>query len=1216
MAETRPAPAPAADPTDQRRRQRQQRTQMILRVLGIPGGVGIVATIQFLRSGQWGLALLTGLASIGVTVLAIFAKFFADLTNKVLDRIEERLEESTDSLAEWIVAQLESALVRFWWKVTPQFKGAYYQSLIYGYRTYRTQGLKTPGEFSPDLAKVFVPLRITSKSLEQISPALIQRQETAKGLEIWDFLAESQREPAYQRIVIIGAPGSGKTTLLKHITLTYAYNTHRRRSRQVPTLVPVLLPLHKIRDDITAASPKDLPTVIVEQVKTLPKGKTLNLSPQWFESKLLSGDCLVMLDGLDEVADETQRRQVSQWVDGQMRAYPEARWILTSRPYGYRNAQLEEARTTLGVQAFNLKQMELFLRRWYLQNEILRQARKPDPGVEAAAVDKADDLIGRIKNYPPLAAMALNPLLLTMIATVHDNRGALPGSRVDLYDEICDVLLVRRQEAKGLTEPFPLKAEQKKSVLQVLALELMEREDREFSLEQAVAMIAAPLRNVAGDTVTPTAFLAHIETVSGLLLEREAGLYQFAHLSFQEYLASAQVKEADQVRLLVENIQLTWWHETIRLFAAKNDTTALVNAALDKPTRDSLSIAYDCAEEGKSLSPQARARLEEFSLESADAEIAELAARVKLTRRLNQLLRLDDGTQIDRGLISRAEYQLFLIERGMWFGEDKTRKPWYTPEDPLRPETHISLDDALEFCRWLQYFDTDERYVSDFFEEISESDRKEFAKYAVKIDPDPTEDPIEHYYFRLPTDDELQRTRTPEELSSEGWTLGGKGELLRSIRVVKAHVASEFHELQELLEFKDWQAADAETRSLLARAKKHQEQQQTGLDNPLKDNTPCHCLAQVESLWVHYSGGRYGFGVQAGIWEATLGSGHGKRRRFGMAVGWETTPQTKRIEPSWFPGHYPQRESDWESEVLLRRFMDCGIERVIPLAAFEVVTVNAKGEEIQQEWHQARFFVEDLGKGIPLEMMAIPGGQFVMGTPEEEGRDDEGPPHEVTVSPFFMGKYAVTQVQWRQVAALPRVNRRLSANPSKFKGNDQQPVEQVSWEEAVEFCQRLSAYTNRTYRLPTEAEWEYACRAGTTTPFHFGETITTSLANYRGQDWKIGDTTYPGNYGEGPYGEFREKTTPVGMFPANRFGLCDMHGNVWEWCQDVWHGNYDSAPTDGTAWMEGSSQDRRVCRGGSWNYDPRDCRSAVRNHNAPGDRNNNLGFRVVCVAAP
>ncbi|MEM6840139.1 MAG: NACHT domain-containing protein [Cyanobacteria bacterium P01_C01_bin.120] len=936
MSETRPASQSSQLPEDlneTRRRKRQKRTQMILRVLGIPGGLGIAGTIQLLRSGQWGLALLTGFASIGVTVLAIFAKFFADLSNKVLDRIEERLEETTDSLAEWIVAQLESALVRFWWKVTPQFRGAYYQSLIYGYRTYRTQGLKTPGEFSPDLAKVFVPLRITSKSLEQISPALIQRQETAKGLEIWDFLAESKREPAYQRIVIIGAPGSGKTTLLRHITLTYAYNTYRRRSRQVPKLVPVLLPLHKIRDDITGEQPKALPTLIVEQVKTLPKGQSLNPSPQWFEAKLLNGQCLVMLDGLDEVADETQRRQVSQWVDEQMRAYPEALWILTSRPYGYRNAQLTEARTTLGVQAFNLRQMELFLRRWYLQNEILRQARNPDPGVQAAAEDKANDLIGRIKNYPPLAAMALNPLLLTMIATVHDNRGALPGSRVDLYDEICDVLLVRRQEAKGLEEPFPLKAEQKKSVLQVLALELMVHEAREFSAAQGVAMVQAPLRAVAGDKVTPNDFLEHVETVSGLLLEREMGLYQFAHLSFQEYLASVQIKETGRNDQLVSVIHQTWWHETIRLFAAKSDVTELVRAALHEPNRESLTVGFDCLKEGKSLDPDVKKALEEFSLWSNDPEIARLATQVCLTRRLNQLLRIDDETQIDAKPLAWSEYELAMSERESFFevNRGKCSQAWHTPPDP-ESAILVSLEEAFEVCRWLTIFETEE------------------------INPTGGDD----FFYRLPTRDELSKIKNANSAQVDCWTLADRSTRPKALQVVKASIPTAFDQLAFLFRKHEWFKADVETQTLL---------------NESNNTTSRHYLSLIEQLWVHYSGGKYGFGVQAGIWEATRGSMQGQRRRFGMAVGWETTLQIKGIEPSWFPGHYPR----WESEDLLRRFIDCGIERVMPLAAFEVVTVNAKGEEIKQEWHQARFLVEDLGKGIPLEMMAIPGGDVCNG---------------------------------------------------------------------------------------------------------------------------------------------------------------------------------------------------------------------------------------------
>ncbi|MFM6605343.1 MAG: formylglycine-generating enzyme family protein, partial [Dolichospermum sp.] len=222
-----------------------------------------------------------------------------------------------------------------------------------------------------------------------------------------------------------------------------------------------------------------------------------------------------------------------------------------------------------------------------------------------------------------------------------------------------------------------------------------------------------------------------------------------------------------------------------------------------------------------------------------------------------------------------------------------------------------------------------------------------------------------------------------------------------------------------------------------------------------------------------------------------------------------------------------------------------------------------------------------------IKMIAIPGGTFVMGSSknEEGSRGEERPQHQVTIKSFLMGKYPITQAQWRAVAELPQVNQKLQPNPSRFKGANR-PVEQVSWYEAVEFCARLSRMTNKVYRLPTEAEWEYACRAGTTTPFHFGETITTDLANYDG------DYTY----GDGLKGVHRKGTTDVGFFPPNLFGLHDMHGNVWEWCQDDWHDNYEGAPTDGSAWIN-RSNDRKVRRGGSW-YDFSDfCRSASRHFN-------------------
>jgi formylglycine-generating enzyme required for sulfatase activity/uncharacterized caspase-like protein len=258
--------------------------------------------------------------------------------------------------------------------------------------------------------------------------------------------------------------------------------------------------------------------------------------------------------------------------------------------------------------------------------------------------------------------------------------------------------------------------------------------------------------------------------------------------------------------------------------------------------------------------------------------------------------------------------------------------------------------------------------------------------------------------------------------------------------------------------------------------------------------------------------------------------------------------------------------------------------------------------EINRHRGRAEFFTENLSNDALLEMVAIPGGQFLMGSPENESErlDRESPQHTVTIQPFYMGKFPVTQAQWQAVAALPTVKIDLNPDPSFFKGANR-PVEQVSWDDAIEFCARLSNKTGKLYRLPSEAEWEYACQAGTTTPFHFGETITTDLANYNGKY----------TYGSGPKGEYREQTTEVGKFPPNAFGLYDIHGNIREWCQDAWHDSYEGAPADGTAWMSENDNNYRLLRGGSWFDNPRYCRSAYRYWYARDSRSNYVGFRVV-----
>jgi formylglycine-generating enzyme required for sulfatase activity len=267
--------------------------------------------------------------------------------------------------------------------------------------------------------------------------------------------------------------------------------------------------------------------------------------------------------------------------------------------------------------------------------------------------------------------------------------------------------------------------------------------------------------------------------------------------------------------------------------------------------------------------------------------------------------------------------------------------------------------------------------------------------------------------------------------------------------------------------------------------------------------------------------------------------------------------------------------------------------------AFDVVTLDRDGRETERRRGRAQQFSERLGKRAMLHMVQIPGASFTMGAPASDagGSHFEWPQRLVNVPPFYLGKYPMTIDQWRAVmGASPPAMKGLN---NKFKVNGRQPVVSVSWREAEAFCMKLSRMTRRAYRLPTEAEWEYACRAGTASPFAFGESITREVVNYDGDLLRLLGQDCA--------------TNPVGSLGvANAFGLFDMHGNVWEWCGDYWHASYEGAPTDGSAWRCDTDQGTRVLRGGSWSGPARYCRAAARRFGGhPRVRSREIGFRVV-----
>lgn len=256
---------------------------------------------------------------------------------------------------------------------------------------------------------------------------------------------------------------------------------------------------------------------------------------------------------------------------------------------------------------------------------------------------------------------------------------------------------------------------------------------------------------------------------------------------------------------------------------------------------------------------------------------------------------------------------------------------------------------------------------------------------------------------------------------------------------------------------------------------------------------------------------------------------------------------------------------------------------------FKTVELGTSGRELKHYKGEAQFYSEKLGDGVTLDMVKVPGGPFMMGSPlDERGRRPDEEQKAVTVPAFYIGKFEVTQAQWRAVANAPKVERELRAEPAGFRGDDL-PINNVSWFDAVEFCARFSKMTGREYRLPTEAEWEYACRAGSDKPFAFGETITKGVANFHG------NTAHDGRREE----ELHPTIMLVGsMGVANSFGLYDMHGNLQEWCQDE---------------KQIKGDEFRALRGGGWGSMLDKCRCAFRDWGRPGNGQDIFGFRVVWV---
>ncbi|MBE9040606.1 GUN4 domain-containing protein [Oscillatoriales cyanobacterium LEGE 11467] len=601
------------------------------------GGSGFAFVSLLLKEEPFIAILMFPVMAISI----VWAKYTDGFLNQLGEVAAKRGKEDVDALVGW-KENIDEAIR---WQLAGT-EGKYLQCQGNACRDYATEGLTST--FKPLLKDVFVPLELSGDFSRGVDgealpmppglkrdKQLAERLASGEGLRIWNLLERGKGNSAYRSLAILAWGGYGKTTLLRHITYLYTQKRQPRQIASAPKLLPVLLYLRRWQEVIHTEKP-DLPTLIEKHhIPNLSGGKDLKLPPNWAKNQLRQDNMLVMFDGFDEVREEWQK-PMSRWIAKQIEAYPQSFFILTSRPGGYKNYAAEHKPNSVFVKPFNDDQQERFVRCWYLCRERHYSAEPKHPRVKQLATQKAASLMTQIRERGELHDLAKNPLLLSTIVNLHSYAPSdpidpsrpiqLPQRRAELYREIFRLQLGDRPLVKQIN--LLLSAEDSQKILQKLALAMVKENKPNIEKKPLLAQLKSYLNGLDG-SVEPTKFLQQIEQVSELLVKRDIE-YEFAHLSFQGYLAAREIQELQQERLLLEHWQKPWWKETILLYAAQVSThqlSHLVRQLCGVGTREAVALAYDCLKETpRKVSPAVAAELERLKSNVRDLRYQKLEA--------------------------------------------------------------------------------------------------------------------------------------------------------------------------------------------------------------------------------------------------------------------------------------------------------------------------------------------------------------------------------------------------------------------------------------------------------------------------------------------------------------------------------------------------------------------------------------------------------------